>query len=70
MNEYDDMRTEDLFTGDELREMEQAAEARLDAEDEARWAAEAAAAETSSDADDEDDEGDELWEDLADGEEY
>lgn len=38
-DQHDDMSTDDLFTGDELREMEQADEARLDAEDDARNAA-------------------------------
>ncbi|GGJ81676.1 hypothetical protein GCM10011583_11440 [Streptomyces camponoticapitis] len=37
----DEMTTADLFTGDELREMDQADEARFDAEDDARNAAEA-----------------------------
>ncbi|MFD5105510.1 hypothetical protein [Streptomyces cinereoruber] len=40
MSDYDDMTTADLFTTDELREMDQDTEYRLDAEDEARWAAE------------------------------
>ncbi|MDI9885328.1 hypothetical protein QMZ92_13220 [Streptomyces sp. HNM0645] len=58
-DEYDDMSTDDLFTGEELREMEQADEARLDAEDDARNAADAAS---------EHDDG-EPWEGYADGEE-
>jgi hypothetical protein len=40
---HDGMTTSDLFTGEELREMEQADEARLDALDEARDAEAAAA---------------------------
>lgn len=40
-DEHDGMSTDDLFTGDELREMEQEAEARMDAAEEARYAAEA-----------------------------
>ncbi|MGW6459100.1 hypothetical protein ACWF94_24790 [Streptomyces sp. NPDC055078] len=56
----DDMTTNDLFTGDELREMDQADEARLDAQDEARWAAESPA--TSAD-------DCEPWTGYADGEE-
>ncbi|WP_282698024.1 hypothetical protein [Streptomyces sp. CC208A] len=39
----DDMTTADLFTADELREMDQDAEYRQDAIDEERWAAEDAA---------------------------
>lgn len=34
--EYDDMTTADLFTGDELYEMDRDDEYRLDAEDDAR----------------------------------
>ncbi|MFJ7067509.1 hypothetical protein [Streptomyces sp. NPDC101115] len=37
----------DVFTADELREMDRADEARLDAEDEARYAREAADAEAA-----------------------
>jgi hypothetical protein len=40
VSEYDDMTTADLFTADELHEMDRDIEYRLDAEDEARWAAE------------------------------
>jgi hypothetical protein len=43
-DDHDGMTTDDLFTGEELREMEQADEARLDALDEERDAREAAAA--------------------------
>jgi len=43
-DDYDGMTTDDLFTGEELREMEQAGEARLDALDEAQGAEAAAAA--------------------------
>lgn len=32
--DHDEMTTDDLFTGEELREMDQADEARLDAADE------------------------------------
>jgi len=39
-DDHDGMTTDDLFTGDELREMEQADEARMDAEDDARHSAE------------------------------
>lgn len=41
----DDMTTADLFTADELHEMDQAEEYRQDALDEARWAAEDAVSE-------------------------
>lgn len=62
---YDDeMTTDDLFTGDELREMDRDTEYRLDAEDEARDAAAAAAEEATTYAGD-----DEPWDGLADGEE-
>ncbi|MFB7278066.1 hypothetical protein ACFCZV_13240 [Streptomyces hydrogenans] len=37
---HDDMTTADLFTAAELAEMDRDAEYRLDAADEARWAAE------------------------------
>ena len=42
MHENEGMTTDDLFTTEELREQEQADEARLDAEQEARDADEAA----------------------------
>lgn len=60
-----DMTTADLFTGDDLREMDQADEYRLDAEDDAlntaRVEAEEAAAAVADDS--------EPWLGLADGEE-
>ncbi|MFJ9029797.1 hypothetical protein ACIRQP_14940 [Streptomyces sp. NPDC102274] len=56
----DDMTTADLFTGDELYEMDQADEARLDAEDDAHNTA-AVEAEEADDG--------EPWLGLADGEE-
>ncbi|MFE4311512.1 hypothetical protein ACFRR6_36265 [Streptomyces sp. NPDC056891] len=68
MSEYDDMTNEDVLGADEMAEMDRDAEYRLDAEDEARWAAEEAAqtaAEPPLDEDDEDD--DEPW--LYEGEE-
>ncbi|MFD4320126.1 hypothetical protein [Streptomyces sp. NPDC058548] len=43
MSEYDDMTNADVLGADELAEMDREAEYRLDAEDEARWAAEEAA---------------------------
>ncbi|MFB8083705.1 hypothetical protein [Streptomyces sp. NPDC056013] len=68
MSAYDDMTNADVLGADELYEMDRAAEYRLDAEDEARWAAEEAAraaARPPLDEDDEDD--DEPW--LYEGEE-
>lgn len=43
MSDYDDMTNADVLDPAELAEMDRADEYRLDAEDEARWAAEAAA---------------------------
>lgn len=63
MSDYDEMTTADVMSGEELYEADQAAEARLDALDEERWA-EAAAAEQCDEYDDE-----EPFEGLADGEE-
>jgi hypothetical protein len=60
---YDEMTNEDVMDPAEIREYEQSGEARLDAEDEARWAVEAAAAEAAHHED-----GDEF-DGLADGEE-
>ncbi|WP_257138368.1 hypothetical protein [Streptomyces sp. rh34] len=41
MTDYDDeMTNADVMSGEEMYEYDQAAEARLDAQDEARWAAE------------------------------
>ncbi|SCD61496.1 hypothetical protein [Streptomyces sp. PpalLS-921] len=65
MSDYDEMTTADVMSGEEMHEYDQAAEALLDAQDEARWAAEEAAAETRTAADPDD----EPWDGLADGEE-
>ncbi|MER6515077.1 hypothetical protein [Nonomuraea sp. NPDC001636] len=62
MSDYDDMTNADVLSADELAEFDRADEYRLDAEDEARWAAEDAAADTQP-ADEE------PWDGLADGEE-
>ncbi|MFD6421566.1 hypothetical protein [Streptomyces sp. NPDC060198] len=43
-HDYDEMSNLDVMSGEEIREDDQRAEAMLDAEDEARWAAEEAAA--------------------------
>ncbi|MFJ9887164.1 hypothetical protein ACIQRW_15020 [Streptomyces sp. NPDC091287] len=45
MSDYDEMTNADVMSGEEMREYEQAAEALLDAQDEARWAEEESAAE-------------------------
>lgn len=63
MSDYDEMTNADTMSGEELHEYEQAGEALLDAQDEARWAEEAAAAEQRNGYDEEPFEG------LADGEE-
>ncbi|MFI5808997.1 hypothetical protein [Streptomyces sp. NPDC051561] len=60
---YDGMTNADVMSGEELAEYERDGEARLDAEDELRFAAEAAAAAAA-----EYDDG-EPFEGLADGEE-
>ncbi|MFB7832025.1 hypothetical protein [Streptomyces sp. NPDC056056] len=62
MSAYNDMTNADVLGADELYEMDRAAEYQLDAEDEARWAAEEAAA-SAQPADEE------PWDGLADGEE-
>lgn len=59
MRDYDEMTNEDVMSGEEMREYDQAAEALLDAQDEERHAAE---------ADEEHDDG-EPFTGLADGEE-
>ncbi|MFJ6810636.1 hypothetical protein ACIQRK_32310 [Streptomyces anulatus] len=64
MTDYDEMTNADVMSGEEMREYDQAAEALLDAQDEERWAEEAAAAERHAGPDDE-----EPFEGLADGEE-
>ncbi|MEV7112355.1 hypothetical protein [Streptomyces anulatus] len=64
MTDYDEMTNADVMSGEEMREYDQAAEALLDAQDEERWAEEAAAAEQRGEHDDE-----EPYEGLADGEE-
>ncbi|MFE6103198.1 hypothetical protein ACFVQ4_25020 [Streptomyces laurentii] len=61
MHDHDDMSTDDLFTADELREMDQADEYRLDAADEAQWAADEDAAAEPYDT--------EPWLGYADGDE-
>ncbi|MFE3371204.1 hypothetical protein ACFXOK_16580 [Streptomyces sp. NPDC059173] len=64
MTDYDsEMTNADVMSGDEMREYDQAAEALLDAQDEARFAEEATAT-GQRDACDE-----EPFEGLADGEE-
>lgn len=45
MTTADEMTTADVMSGEEMREYEQASEALLDAQDDARWAEETAAAE-------------------------
>ena len=45
MDPYDEMTNADVMGADEIAEYDQHAEAVLDAQDEARWAAEEAAAE-------------------------
>ncbi|MFB7399765.1 hypothetical protein ACFCZR_06295 [Streptomyces rubiginosohelvolus] len=65
MSDYSDMTNADVMSGEELHEHDQAAEARLDAQDEERFAEEAAAAEQHSQAYDDA----EPFEGLADGEE-
>lgn len=65
MTDYDDeMTNADVMSGDEMHEHDQAAEALLDAQEEERFAEEAAAAEQRSQAYDE-----EPFDGLADGEE-
>lgn len=61
MRDYDEMTNEDVMSGEEMREYDQAAEALLDAQDEERHAAEAAADEEHDDQ--------EPFTGLADGEE-
>jgi hypothetical protein len=61
LDDHDGMTTDDLFTADELREYEQATEARLDAEQEARDAREVEAAQQPYDI--------EPWLGYADGDE-
>ncbi|MBP2583378.1 hypothetical protein J3A78_003856 [Streptomyces sp. PvR006] len=62
MSEYDDMTNADVLDPAELAESDRSDEYRLDAEDEARWAAEETAA-TAGPGDEE------PWDGLADGEE-
>ncbi|MFH9610444.1 hypothetical protein [Streptomyces sp. NPDC017448] len=65
MTDYDEMTNADVMSGEEMREYDQAAEALLDAQDEERWAEEAAAAgQHDQEHDDE-----EPYEGLTDGEE-
>ncbi|NEC45740.1 hypothetical protein [Streptomyces sp. SID8016] len=67
MSGYDgEMTNADVMSGEEMAEYDRGVEALLDAQDEERWAEEAAAAE-QHDAYDEHD--DEEFEGLADGEE-
>ncbi|MEV7491432.1 hypothetical protein AB0O08_11825 [Streptomyces anulatus] len=65
MADYDEMTNADVISGEEMREYDQAAEALLDAQDEERWAEEAAAAEQH----DQEHDDEELHEGLAGGEE-
>ncbi|MET7412498.1 hypothetical protein [Streptomyces rubiginosohelvolus] len=65
MTDYDEMTNADVMSAEELHEYDQAAEALLDAQDEGRFAEEAAAAEQHSQAYDDA----EPFEGLADGEE-
>ncbi|MFF1416549.1 hypothetical protein [Streptomyces sp. NPDC058280] len=44
MDAYDEMTNADVMSGEEMREYDQDAEARLDAQDEERWATEETAA--------------------------
>ncbi|MFJ8842960.1 hypothetical protein ACIRFF_08660 [Streptomyces cyaneofuscatus] len=65
MSDYDEMTNADVLSGEELREYERAGEALLDAQDEERFAEEAAAVGQHDQAYDDE----EPYEGLADGEE-
>ncbi|MYV53133.1 hypothetical protein [Streptomyces sp. SID3212] len=65
MGDYDEMTAADVMSGEEMREYDKAGAALLDAQDEERWAAEAAAEANDRDEDTDDDE---PFEGLGDGE--